>query len=67
MILSIIVFFAVTSGFVGAYFWIAPNKTDQRLHAFTREDTRSQGLPTSSRHLRNCRRQTGTGNRRLCA
>lgn len=43
MILAIIVFFAVTSGFLSAYMWLTPTKTDQRLHAFTREDPRSQG------------------------
>jgi tight adherence protein C len=42
MILPIIVFFAVTSGVVGAYLWLAPSRTDQRLNAFTREDFRSQ-------------------------
>lgn len=46
MILSIIVFFAVTSGFIGAYLWIAPTKTDQRLYSFTREELRSQGWQT---------------------
>jgi tight adherence protein C len=43
MILAIIVFFAVTSGFIGGYLWLAPTKTDQRLHALTRDDVRSQG------------------------
>jgi tight adherence protein C len=42
MILPIIVFFAVTSGVVGAYLWLAPSRTDQRLNAFTGEDFRSQ-------------------------
>jgi tight adherence protein C len=42
MLLSIIVFFAVTSGILGAYFWLAPSKTDQRLQAFTRADQGTQ-------------------------
>ena len=42
MLLSIIVFFAVTSGILGAYLWLVPSKTDQRLQAFTREDPNAQ-------------------------
>jgi tight adherence protein C len=43
MLLSIIVFFAVTSGILGTYLWLTPTKTDQRLQAFTREDAHAQG------------------------
>jgi tight adherence protein C len=46
MLLSIIVFLAVTSGILGAYFWLAPSKTDQRLQAFTRTDTGAQTWST---------------------
>jgi tight adherence protein C len=42
MLLSIIVFFAVTSGILGIFLWIAPSRTDQRLQAFTRQDTHGQ-------------------------
>jgi tight adherence protein C len=42
MLLSIVVFFAVTSGVLGIYLWLAPSKTDQRLQAFVREDVRAQ-------------------------
>jgi len=43
MLLSIVVFFAVTSGVLGIYLWLAPSKTDQRLQAFVRDDVRVQG------------------------
>jgi len=43
MLLSIIVFFAVTSGILGACLWLAPSKTDQRLQSFVGDDARPQG------------------------
>jgi tight adherence protein C len=43
MLLSIIVFFAVTSGILGAFLWLAPSKTDERLQSFARDDARTQG------------------------
>jgi tight adherence protein C len=42
MLLSIIVFFAVTFGILGACLWLAPSKTDQRLQAFTRTAPHAQ-------------------------
>ncbi|PQP02219.1 type II secretion system protein [Massilia phosphatilytica] len=43
MLLSIIVFLAVTSGVVGACLWLAPSKTDQRLQGLARDDHQAQG------------------------
>jgi tight adherence protein C len=42
MLLSIIVFLAVTLGILGTYFWFAPSKTDQRLQTFARVDPGAQ-------------------------
>lgn len=42
MLLPIVVFFAVTTGFIGVWLLVAPNRTDQRLTALTGEDPRSR-------------------------
>ena len=39
MLLSIIIFFAVSSGFFGVYFWLVPGKTDKRLQALSKQET----------------------------
>jgi tight adherence protein C len=43
MLLPIIVFLAVSTGCIGLYLWLAPDRTDQRLHALTGEDPKAQG------------------------
>lgn len=43
MLLPIVVFLAVSSGCIGLYLWLAPDRTDQRLHALTGEDPKAQG------------------------
>jgi tight adherence protein C len=42
MLLPIVVFFAVTTGFIGVWLLLAPNRTDQRLTALTGEDPRTR-------------------------
>jgi tight adherence protein C len=42
MLLPIVVFFAVTTGFLGAWLLVMPNRTDQRLTALNGEDPRSR-------------------------
>lgn len=42
MLLPIVVFLAVTSGCIGLYMWLVPDRTDQRLHALSGDDPRAQ-------------------------
>jgi len=35
LLIPIVVFFAVTFAIIGAYLWLVPDKTDQRLHALS--------------------------------
>lgn len=35
MLLPVVVFFSVTFAIIGTYLWLAPDKTDQRLHALS--------------------------------
>jgi tight adherence protein C len=42
MLLPIVVFFAVTTGFIGIWMLAAPDRTDQRLTALTGENPRSR-------------------------
>jgi len=42
MLLPIVVFLAVSSGCIGLYMWLAPDRTDQRLNALTGDDPKAQ-------------------------
>jgi len=44
MLLPVVVFFSVTFAIIGAFLWLAPDKTDQRLHALSgKGDTAANG------------------------
>lgn len=42
MLLPIVVFFAVTTGFIGVWMLLAPDRTEQRLNALAGDDLKSQ-------------------------
>jgi tight adherence protein C len=46
MLLPIVVFLAVSSGCIGMYLWLVPDRTEQRLNALTKEESASQTWST---------------------
>jgi tight adherence protein C len=46
MLLPIVVFLAVSSGCIGLYMWLVPDRTDQRLNALTGDDPKARGWGT---------------------